>query len=111
MKLYTYTIHYTTSLVTEMKDCEAPIDWEKVKPGSIFRFGTPDGSQTVNMAHVTTIVEEVRELDDRYAEGLVLEKALARNHYSATKTAEDLGCSPRTVYRKAKEHGLNVKKD
>ena len=35
MKLYTYTIHYTTSLVTEMKDCETPIDWEKVKPGSI----------------------------------------------------------------------------
>ena len=111
MKLYTYKIHYTSSLVTEMKDCENPIDWEKVKPNCVFRFNTPNGSQTVNMAYVTTIVEEVRELDDHFAEGLMLEKALARNHFSAKKTAEELGWMPRTVYRKAKEHNLNVKND
>ena len=111
MKRYTYRIHYTTALVTEVKECETPIDWNTLKPGILFRFDSPQGSQLVNMNYVVAIEEIVTEIDDYFAEGMMLGDALVRNHFSANKTAEELGWSPRTVYRKAKQHNLNVKED
>ncbi len=111
MKRYTYRIHYTTALVTEVKECETPIDWKALKPGGLFRFNSPQGSQLVNMNYVVAIEEIITEIDDYLAEGMMLAEVLARHHFSAKAAAEELGWMPRTVYRKAKMHNLNVKND
>ena len=111
MRKYTYVIHYTVQQETVVKECDKPIDFETMKPDCLFRFNTPTGTMTINMRNVTTIEEIFVEIDDYLAEGMMLEKALARNNFSAKKTAEELGWMPRTVYRKAKQHNLNVKND
>ena len=102
MTLYTYLIHFTTSLVTEMKDCDKPIDWESLKPNSLFRFNTPHGSQMINMAYVTSIEEIVRETDPRSPSDIDL--ALRRCNGDMKAAAQYLGVSDRTMYRKAKEY-------
>ena len=106
---YTYIIHYTVQQETVLKDCDRPIDWTGMKADSLFRFNTPHGTMTINMRNVTSIEEVVNEIDPLSSQ--YLGDALMRNHFSAKATAKELDVSERTIYRKAKEHGLNVIKD
>ena len=111
MKRYTYIVHFISSQETILEECDKPIDWKNIKSDSLFQFNIPHGTMTINLSNVTSIEEKVTEIDDYTAEGMMLSEVLARNHFSAKAAAKELGWEPRTVYRKAKMHHLNVKND
>ena len=106
MKRYTYIIHYISPQETVVKDCDNPIDFSAIKSDCLFRFNTPRGTMTINMKNVTSIEEIVNEIDKLSSQ--YLGDALVRHNFDAKETAKELGVSERTIYRKAKEHGLNV---
>ena len=108
MKLYTYHIRYDNHDETLVKDCKNPFEWEKLTPTCLYRFDTPEGSQLINMNHVVSIWETINELDPNLEEAKRIGNALTRHNFDCKSAAEELGMSERTLYRKAKQHNLNV---
>ena len=103
---YNYIIHYDNGEEAQLNNCRYQIKWQQMTSNSIFRVVLDDKAILLNMAHIVSIEESA--YDDDPTSAYNISQAMRRFNGNTMQAAESLGISTRTLYRKAKEHGLDI---
>ena len=86
----------------------API--HPMRPDEQPHFSTYQDVEAEEISDTNNIIADTESLNLNDIGRQVVEKALERNHGNRKKTAQELGISDRTLYRKIKQYGLDKEK-